>query len=390
MLPPENLPPPKPLIVDENLASNWKQWKKVWQRYEIATRIYKQEDLVRVSTLLSVIGEDAVKAFDTFVWSEGQKEDCIKDVLTKFYEYCEPRAQAKCRSTTPQINTVEEVTEEVFRISQVGCGSRAMITMEVGKPSSQSQVTFQLDTGAEYNLLSLKDYRRVTGDVDLKQVNLCSHKFIKTSTNERYRIMGSKELPIWRHGKRDVLLFNITEDDLAALLSYSTCTELGLVTINDCDRAIASNSYGLDSTPGVDVTTGITDLLDEYKDVFQGLGDLPGEYHLVTDDVVPPVVHPPLLNEMVASDIINPGLRPDPEKIQAILQMPEPKDVTALKRFLGMVTYLAKFMPHLSEMTEPLRRLEDKNVEFQWLPQQLPRNEHNQELSDGGTCSSLL
>ena len=58
-----------------------------------------------------------------------------------------------------------------------------------------------------------------------------------------------------------------------------------------------------------------------------------------------------------------------PEKIQTILQMPEPKDITALKRFLGMVTYLAKFIPHPSEMTEPLRRLEDKNVEFQWLPQ---------------------
>ena len=49
--------------------------------------------------------------------------------------------------------------------------------------------------------------------------------------------------------------------------------------------------------------------------------------------------------------------------------MPEPKDVTALRRFLGMVTYLAKFMPHLSEMTEALRSLENKNVEFQWLPQ---------------------
>ena len=34
-----------------------------------------------------------------------------------------------------------------------------------------------------------------------------------------------------------------------------------------------------------------------------------------------------------------------------------------------MVTYLAKVMPHLSDMTEPLRRLEDKNVEFQWLLQ---------------------
>ena len=30
-----------------------------------------------------------------------------------------------------------------------------MITMEVGKPSSQSQVTFQDDTGTEWNLLAL-------------------------------------------------------------------------------------------------------------------------------------------------------------------------------------------------------------------------------------------
>lgn len=71
MLPPANFPPQKPLIVDENLASNWKQWKKVWQRYEIAAGIYKQDDLVRVSTLLSVIGEDAINMFGRFVWSEG-------------------------------------------------------------------------------------------------------------------------------------------------------------------------------------------------------------------------------------------------------------------------------------------------------------------------------
>ncbi|PFX13313.1 Transposon Ty3-I Gag-Pol polyprotein [Stylophora pistillata] len=135
--------------------------------------------------------------------------------------------------------------------------------------------------------------------------------------------MGSTELPIWPHGKRDVLLFNITGDDLAPLLSYSTCIELEFVTINDCDRAVASNSFGLDSTPSVAVTTGITDLLDEYKDVFQGLGDLPGEYHIVTDDAVPPVVLTPRrvqvalrdqiknkLNEMVASDVITPVTEP--------------------------------------------------------------------------------
>ena len=46
-----------------------------------------------MSTLLSVIGEEAVKAFDTFAWSEGQSENNITDVLAKFDEYCEPRTQ---------------------------------------------------------------------------------------------------------------------------------------------------------------------------------------------------------------------------------------------------------------------------------------------------------
>ena len=49
------------------------------------------------------------------------------------------------------------------------------------------------------------------------------------------------------------------------------------------------------------------------------------------------------------------------------MPIPEPKSAAALKRLLGMVNYLAKFMPHLSDMTEPLRRLNDK--EWQWLQQ---------------------
>lgn len=55
----------------------------------------------------------------------------------------------------------------------------------------------------------------------------------------------------------------------------------------------ALNSNGLEPIHRVGVTTGITDLLDEYKGVYEGLGDLPGEYHIVTVDAVPPAMHPP-------------------------------------------------------------------------------------------------
>ena len=54
------------------------------------------------------------------------------------------------------------------------------------------------------------------------------------------------------------------------------------------------------------------------------------------------------------------GLKPDPTKVEAITAIPQPDNVTVLKRFLAMVNYLSKFMPHLSKMTEPLRRLEGR------------------------------
>ena len=52
--------------------------------------IYKQNDLVCVSNLLSVIGEDAVKILDTFTWQDGEKDCKITDVFAKFDKYCEP------------------------------------------------------------------------------------------------------------------------------------------------------------------------------------------------------------------------------------------------------------------------------------------------------------
>ena len=63
------------------------------------------------------------------------------------------------------------------------------------------------------------------------------------------------------------------------------------------------------------------------------------------------------------------GLKADPSKVEAILEMPPPNDVKGLKRFLGMVNYLVKFLPLLSDMTEPLRRLQDKETEWCWLEQ---------------------
>ncbi len=51
------------------------------------------------------------------------------------------------------------------------------------------------------------------------------------------------------------------------------------------------------------------------------------------------------------------GLQPDPEKVRAVQQMPEPVDKSGVMRFMGMVQYLTKFIPNLSETVHPCEAL---------------------------------
>jgi transposase InsO family protein len=62
----------------------------------------------------------------------------------------------------------------------------------------------------------------------------------------------------------------------------------------------------------------------------------------------------------------NDGYRPDPRKIDAILRMPAPTDKAGVQRLIGMATYLAKFCPKFSQVTEPLRELIKAQNEFIW------------------------
>ena len=77
------------------------------------------------------------------------------------------------------------------------------------------------------------------------------------------------------------------------------------------------------------------------------------------------------------------GIHPDPAKIQAIQQMKAPTNITELRRFLGMVTYLSKFSPNLSQKVKPLRDLLSSKYEWVWdTSQQDAFDQIRQELSN--------
>ena len=57
---------------------------------------------------------------------------------------------------------------------------------------------------------------------------------------------------------------------------------------------------------------------------------------------------------------------PDPLKVKAKSAMASPTDVTGVRRFLGMATYLGKYMDGFSAMCEPLGQLTKEDVAWDW------------------------
>ena len=60
------------------------------------------------------------------------------------------------------------------------------------------------------------------------------------------------------------------------------------------------------------------------------------------------------------------GLKPSPAKVRAVQESKAPESKNAVRSFLGMTSYLPKFIPRYSSLTAPLRALTHKDVKFQW------------------------
>ena len=58
------------------------------------------------------------------------------------------------------------------------------------------------------------------------------------------------------------------------------------------------------------------------------------------------------------------GCKPAQSKMSAIVEMPAPTCKKQVQSFIGMVNYLSKFLPRLSELAEPIRDLSKDKVPF--------------------------
>ena len=60
------------------------------------------------------------------------------------------------------------------------------------------------------------------------------------------------------------------------------------------------------------------------------------------------------------------GIRPVPEKVEAVRQAPQPKNAVELRPYLGLLTYYSKFLSNMSTVLAPLYRLLHCSTSWRW------------------------
>ena len=61
--------------------------------------------------------------------------------------------------------------------------------------------------------------------------------------------------------------------------------------------------------------------------------------------------------EYLGHTISGEGLRPSRSKVQAILEAPDPENVSQLRSLVGMINYYSKFLPRISTILAPVYKL---------------------------------
>ena len=151
-----------------------------------------------------------------------------------------------------------------------------------GEKPFTSQLRCQLDTGATCNVISHRDLTQLLQD---GQPPLRRSKVkLKTFDGTFLRPLGETTLQAEHRGKRHTLLFQVLNGTNNPILSAETCETMGLVQFNiDLPQEV-------NTLQGVQTPITEENVLQEYKDLFKGLGLL-GHTTLVTDPEVKPVQH---------------------------------------------------------------------------------------------------
>ena len=136
----------------------------------------------------------------------------------------------------------------------------------------KSSVKFKIDTGAECNIIS----KSVCDKLGMKKLQHSKAKLV-SYTGHKLQIAGKIQCSVQHKDKYYVLPFHAVPRIVDPILGLPSCEELNILKLVE--------------TTGEQKTAET--LMEQYSDVFEGIGRLKEKHHIHVDKNVQPVVHAP-------------------------------------------------------------------------------------------------
>lgn len=213
--------------------------------------------------------------------------------------------------------------------------TEAFTKLKIGNSKAQIEVDAKIDTGAMSNLLPKQVFKELKG-VPLEKSAIRLIAFGGSTIDQE----GTCRLGVRSRDKFVKATFHVVKSRDPILIGLQTSRELGLVTLNLAIKTDTTHVTDKASRPTpphdmkpVPVQEPCTmgnlgerrKIIEEFPDVFDSIGCLPGEHTIHLNPEVPPVVHPPRrvpislkgklkleLDSLEAQGIISPVKDPTP------------------------------------------------------------------------------
>ncbi|KAK2713685.1 hypothetical protein QYM36_009531 [Artemia franciscana] len=143
---------------------------------------------------------------------------------------------------------------------------------------NDSELAFKIDTGAEANILPLKDFNKLAR----KPALLLTADVLTSYMGEQLKVLGTANLKVqYKNQTPQTHTFHVVCTDRAPILSRQSSKRLQLI------------KFVLSVSNPAPIRPVIQKFLNEFSDVFEGTGTLPGTCKIYLKEGAIPTIQPP-------------------------------------------------------------------------------------------------
>ena len=196
----------------------------------------------------------------------------------------------KCSKLQKPASKQRKKKQRVHAMASSSSSEEYLLTMSVDRIDSHKlyakmvvngyDIQFQLDSGATVNVLPVRQYKQVCGDPELKELE-ASQAVLSMYNGTEMCPLGKKRISIRnpKNNRKYNLEFQIVGEENKPVLGASAIQGMKLITVN---------KQNILTVEGTGCLT-MSQVVAQYKDVFEGEGMLEEKLHLHVDQSVRPV-----------------------------------------------------------------------------------------------------